>query len=402
MPSFGYPMQPFININEYTYDLPDDRIAHQPLASRDESKLLVYRSGKIEHHIFKNLADLLPENSLLVFNDTKVIPARLHFQKDSGADIEVFLLNPVSPDTLLASAMLVKNKCTWHCAIGNLKRWKDGQVLSKILGNITLTASLSNRSEGLIEFSWSGDQTFSEIITAAGNTPLPPYIKRSAEKNDTVRYQTIYSHHEGAVAAPTAGLHFTERVFEELNRKGVDHEFLTLHVSAGTFQPVKAENALDHVMHHEQITVNRQTIEKLLKHLDDIIPVGTTSMRTLESLYWFGVKLTTTPEAEFTITQRDPYQLPDSVSAADSLNAILDYMNTNGLSAVTGSTSIFIYPGYRFKMCRGLITNFHQPASTLILLVAALIGPKWKDVYAEALGQGYRFLSYGDSSLLLT
>lgn len=394
-------MQSFININEYTYELPDDRIAYQPLANRDESKLLVYRQGKIDHEIFKSLPDFIPAGSLLIFNDTKVIPARLHFQKESGADIEIFLLNPVSPDTLLASAMLVKNACTWHCAIGNLKRWKDGQVLSKAPNGITLTASLANRTEGLIEFSWPGNQTFSEIITAAGNTPLPPYIKRAAKQEDTVRYQTIYSNHEGAVAAPTAGLHFTEQVFSGLKSKGVDREFLTLHVSAGTFQPVKAENALDHVMHHEQITVKRETIEKLLKHLQKIIPVGTTSMRTLESLYWFGVKLIASGGAEFTITQHDPYQLPDSVSPADSLRAILSHMDSNRLMSITGSTSIFIYPGYRFRLCNGLITNFHQPGSTLMLLVAAFIGGQWRNVYAQALSRDYRFLSYGDSSLLL-
>jgi S-adenosylmethionine:tRNA ribosyltransferase-isomerase len=394
-------MQSFINIQEYTYDLPDDRIAYHPLANRDESKLLVYRSGKIEHQVFKNLADVVPGNSLLVLNDTKVIPARLHFQKESGADIEIFLLNPVSPDTLLSGAMLAKKQCTWHCTVGNLKRWKEGQVLSKSIDGVTITALLSKRSEGMVEFSWPGDQTFSEIITAAGSTPLPPYIKRDTAKEDTVRYQTIYSNNEGAVAAPTAGLHFTEDVFEQLSKKGIKSEFLTLHVSAGTFQPVKAENALDHVMHHEQISVTRQTVKNLLDHVQKIIPVGTTSMRTLESLYWFGVKLTVDRKASFTIYQTDPYQLPDSIEATSALQAILDHMDLNRLTSITGSTSIFIYPGYRFRLCHGLITNFHQPGSTLILLVAAFIGPRWRNVYAEAISREYRFLSYGDSSLLL-
>lgn len=394
-------MQRFINMQDYTYDLPDDRIAHQPLANRDESKLLVYRGGKIEHRIFKNLADVIPESSLLVFNDTKVIPARLHFQKESGADIEVFLLNPVSPDSLLTVAMLAKNKCAWRCTIGNLKRWKDAQVLTKHVGGIILTASLANRSEGVVEFSWPGSQTFSEVITAAGSTPLPPYIKRAAETEDTVRYQTIYSNHEGAVAAPTAGLHFTEDVFKSLSAKNIDRDFLTLHVSAGTFQPVKAENALDHVMHHEQVTVTRQTIENLRCHLQKIIAVGTTSMRTLESLYWFGVRLTVDSRSVFAISQNDPYQLPGSVNPDVALDTILRYMDANGLTHITGTTSIFIYPGYRFRLCTGLVTNFHQPSSTLILLVAAFIGPVWKEVYAGALSGGYRFLSYGDSSLLL-
>lgn len=394
-------MQSFINIQEYTYNLPDDRIAYQPLAIRDESKLLVYKSTAIEHSQFKSLADFIPDHSLLVFNDTKVIPARLHFQKESGADIEVFLLNPVAPDTLLASAMLAKNKCAWRCAIGNLKRWKDTQTLTKHIAGVVLTASLSNRLEGIVSFSWPGNLTFSEIITAAGSTPLPPYIKRSVEKEDAVRYQTIYSNHEGAVAAPTAGLHFTDRVFDALDKKGITRDFLTLHVSAGTFQPVKAENALDHVMHHEQITITRQTIENLLRHEQKIIPVGTTSMRTLESLYWYGVKLTVQPDADFSVLQQDPYQLPDTVNPADSLRAVLRHMDARQLTSITGTTSIFIYPGYRFRLCRGLITNFHQPGSTLILLVAAFIGERWREVYAEALSRGYRFLSYGDSSLLL-
>jgi S-adenosylmethionine:tRNA ribosyltransferase-isomerase len=394
-------MHEFIHIQDYTYSLPGDRIAFQPLAQRDESKLLVYREGKIGHSIFKSLADFLPEKSLLIFNDTKVIPARLLFQKDSGAEIEIFLLNPVAPGTLLATAMLARNTCRWHCTIGNLKRWKDGQILSKKIGPAHLTASLANRSESIVEFTWTGDQTFSEIITGAGTTPLPPYIKRAAEKDDTTRYQTIYSHHEGAVAAPTAGLHFTEKVFESLRNTGIAHDFVTLHVSAGTFQPVKAENAREHVMHYEQVTINRQTLDNLVNSQGKIIGVGTTSMRTLESAYWFGVKLLQNPEADFNITQHDPYALPASVPAPDALKAITAYMDAKGLKSLTGTTSIFIYPGYRFRVCSGLITNFHQPGSTLMLLVAAFIGERWREVYNQALAQGYRFLSYGDSSLLL-
>jgi S-adenosylmethionine:tRNA ribosyltransferase-isomerase len=394
-------MREFIHIQDYTYHLPEDRIAFQPLSQRDQSKLLVYKNNKIEHSIFKNLVDFLPEKSLLIFNDTKVIPARLHFQKDSGAEIEIFLLNPVAPEKMLATAMLAKNKCSWQCTIGNLKRWKDGQILLKKIGNTELTASLTNRSEGTIEFTWPGDQTFSEIITGAGTTPLPPYIKRAAEKDDTARYQTIYSNYEGAVAAPTAGLHFTEKVFESLRNKGIEQNFLTLHVSAGTFQPVKTENALEHVMHYEQVTVTRQILDSLSNGQQVIIAVGTTSMRTLESIYWFGVKLLSDPQADFSITQHDPYQLPDSISTLESVKAVIAYMDSNGLQNLTGTTSIFIYPGYRFRICRGLITNFHQPGSTLMLLVAAFIGKTWKEVYSQALGHGYRFLSYGDSSLLL-
>lgn len=394
-------MREFIHIQDYTYHLPEGRIAFQPLSQRDQSKLLVYKNNKIEHSIFKNLVDFLPEKSLLIFNDTKVIPARLHFQKDSGAEIEIFLLNPVAPEKMLATAMLAKNKCSWQCTIGNLKRWKDGQILLKKIGNTELTASLTNRSEGTIEFTWPGDQTFSEIITGAGTTPLPPYIKRAAEKDDTARYQTIYSNYEGAVAAPTAGLHFTEKVFESLRNKGIEQNFLTLHVSAGTFQPVKTENALEHVMHYEQVTVTRQILDSLSNGQQVIIAVGTTSMRTLESIYWFGVKLLSDPQADFSITQHDPYQLPDSISTLESVKAVIAYMDSNGLQNLTGTTSIFIYPGYRVRICRGLITNFHQPGSTLMLLVAAFIGKTWKEVYSQALGHGYRFLSYGDSSLLL-
>lgn len=394
-------MREFIHIQEYTYPLPEDRIAFQPLSQRDESKLLVYKDDKIAHSVFKSLADFLPENSVLIFNDTKVIPARLHFQKDSGAEIEIFLLNPIAPDKLIATAMLAKNRCSWQCTIGNLKRWKDGQILTKKIGTTDLTALLTNRSESIVEFTWSGDQTFSEIITDAGTTPLPPYIRRAAEKDDTTRYQTIYSHHEGAVAAPTAGLHFTEKIFESLLNKGIEHDFLTLHVSAGTFQPVKVENALEHVMHYEQVTINRQIIDSLINSQKMIIAVGTTSMRTLESLYWFGVKLLQNPDADFNITQHDPYELPDSISQIDALNAVAACMDLKELKNLTGTTSIFIYPGYRFRVCRGLITNFHQPGSTLMLLVAAFIGKSWKEVYSQALAKDYRFLSYGDSSLLL-
>lgn len=394
-------MQEFIHIQDYTYQLPEKKIAFQPLSPRDESKLLVYKDTKIEHHIFKSLAQFLPENSFLIFNDTKVIPARLLFKKDSGAEIEIFLLNPAGPEKLLAAAMLTKNQCSWQCTIGNVKRWKDGQILSKQIGHITLTVSLVNRSDNIVEFSWPGDQTFSEIITDVGVTPLPPYIRRTADKEDVNRYQTIYSHHEGAVAAPTAGLHFTERVFESLRQKNIDHDFLTLHVSAGTFQPVKTDNALEHVMHFEQVTISRQTINNLMLSEKKIVAVGTTSMRTLESAYWFGVKLLQNGEAAFNISQNDPYELPGSIPASEALNAITVFMDSRGLKTITGTTSIFIYPGYRFRICHGLITNFHQPGSTLMLLVAAFIGKNWKEVYNQALANDYRFLSYGDSSLLL-
>ncbi len=390
-----------LNILDYTYPLPAEKIASHPLAQRDESKLLIYQKGKIRHTVFKSLIDFLPGNACMFFNDTKVIPARIHFQKDTGAEVEIFLLNPIEPSTLMTHAMLSKDQCTWQCSIGNLKRWKDQQLLVKKNNGLSLTASLIDRSNGIVKFSWSTHQSFAEIITAIGVTPLPPYIKREASQEDINRYQTVYSHVEGAVAAPTAGLHFTEPILESLNRKGIEKDFLTLHVSAGTFQPVKAENALEHTMHHEQLVVTRKSIENLLKPNQFVIAVGTTSMRSLESLYWYGVTLLENPDSEFVISQNDPYQTKVLPSRDEALQAIIWRMDKSGLTSLTGTTSIFIYPGYEFKICQGLITNFHLPASTLILLVAAFIGDDWREIYDEALHNNYRFLSYGDSSLLI-
>ncbi len=390
-----------INMNNYTYDLPSSKIATHPVNNRDESKLLVYTKGKIQHAVFKSLADFIPKNSFLIFNDTKVIPARIHFKKSTGAEIEIFLLSPTKPSTLMADVMLSTSHCTWQCTVGNLKRWKDSQVLVKELKGITLQATLINRIEGFVEFRWNTKQSFVEVMTVLGVTPLPPYLKREASKDDAIRYQTIYSHYEGAVAAPTAGLHFTEQLFESLQRQGIEKDFLTLHVSAGTFQPIKTENALEHTMHTEQIVVSRVTIQNLLKENKFIIPIGTTAMRTLESLYWFGVKLLENPESKFSIDQNDPYLKRDLPSRAEALNSILTHMENHSVTTIMGNTSIYIYPGYTFKMCNGLVTNFHLPGSTLILLVAAFIGDDWRKVYKEALQTNYRFLSYGDSSLLI-
>jgi len=394
-------MNRYIDIQEYTYELPPNQIALHPLANRDESKLLVYREDNIEHTSFKSLVECLPHTSFLFFNDTKVIPARLLFTKDTGAEIEIFLLNPVKPSTIMADVMATHGQCTWQCTIGNLKRWKENQVLLKELSGIHLTASLVNRTEGIVEFNWNSDLSFAEVVTQAGVTPLPPYIKRDASHDDVTRYQTIYSHYEGAVAAPTAGLHFTESIFEALTKKGIEKDFVTLHVSAGTFQPVKVENALEHTMHHEQVVITRSAIENLLRPNRKIIAVGTTSMRTLESLYWFGVKLLENPDSDFIITQTDPYERNNPPETTVAIEAVLRYMDTHGLQTINGTTSIFIYPGYTFKICKGLITNFHLPASTLMLLVAAFVGEDWKRIYQEALQKNYRFLSYGDSSLLL-
>ncbi len=391
-----------IRVSDYNYHLPQDRIALHPLSERDESKLLVFKMGKIFNRHFTDLATELPQGSFLFFNDTKVIPARLHFKKESGADIEVFLLRPHQPSTVLAEVMSSPESCTWFCTIGNLKRWTVGTVLKKqIQAKVMLTAELLNHETGLVKLSWTNRVSFAEIVTLAGATPLPPYLKREAEESDKERYQTIYSHYEGAVAAPTAGLHFTDRIFRDLEQKKIKHDFLTLHVSAGTFQPMKTEFAEDHTMHHEQVVVTRENIENLLQEDRFIIPVGTTAMRTLESLYWYGVKLMSDESAAFVITQEEPYQSERVHEARVVLQQVADIMDKKKLTQLVGETSIFIRPGYAFKVCKGLITNFHQPGSTLMLLVAAFIGENWKEVYKEALEREYRFLSYGDSSLLI-
>lgn len=391
-----------MNIQDYTYNLPSEKIAVHPLEKRDESKLLIYRNGKIQHGRFGMLPEILPANSLLFFNNTRVVPARLKFQKDTGAEIEVFLLSPVSPSTLMINAMEMRNKSVWKCTIGNIKRWNADATLVKQLGAICLRAVLIDKAEGLVAFDWGPEHTFAEVVNQAGETPLPPYLKRNAETADRERYQTIYSKNDGAVAAPTAGLHFTENIFQSLQKRNIPSDFVTLHVSAGTFQPVKTENAVEHTMHREQIILTRKNIENLLLPDKFIIPVGTTSMRTLESLYWYGVKLLKDPTATFTIEQADPYKSYSSLPGnVEVLHAILKRMDELSTDIIGGESSIYIYPGYTFRFCEGLITNFHQPGSTLILLVAAFVGPDWKNIYQEALENDYRFLSYGDSSLLL-
>ncbi len=387
--------------SDYNYHLPPEKIAHYPLPERDASRLLVYEHGAVTHSHFRSLREYLPDNAFLVFNNTKVIPARVHFRKETGAMIEVFLLNPVQPSSLLAETMLATQRCTWLCAIGNLKKWPGGVSLQRETNLGMINATLLDRAHGIVEFTWPGDTTFSEIIRTTGETPLPPYIRRKAETADRERYQTVYSHHDGAVAAPTAGLHFTPSVFSGLADRGIDHDFLTLHVSAGTFQPIKAENPEDHIMHQEQVIVTRENLANLMIPDRFITAVGTTSMRTLESLYWFGAKLLSGGGTEFRIHQDDPRIISDTPTAEEAIAAVARHLDKYSLDHVVGETSIYIRPGYRFRICRGLITNFHQPASTLVLLVAAFIGDDWRKVYDEALRQDYRFLSYGDSSLLL-
>ncbi len=386
--------------SDFTYDLPQEKIAIYPLPRRDASKLLIYKKGQITHSTFISLDDYLPESAFLFFNNTKVIPARLHFQKDTGAEIEIFLLHPVFPSVIPAQTMMARGHCSWQCAIGNLKRWNSGTVLKAMINETVLEARLADRSGGIIDFSWNGGTTFAEVLHSAGEMPLPPYIKRKAENLDSQRYQTIYSSLEGAVAAPTAGLHFSDDVFRKLKEKNIGHDFLTLHVSAGTFQPVKAENADQHIMHGEQVIITHANLDNLRRPGKLITAVGTTSMRTLESLYWFGSKLLQNPQSEFTVSQGDAYTLPQP-PPEEALTAVADYMDRNQLRDLIGETSIFIRPGYTFRICKALITNFHQPASTLIMLVAAFVGEDWRKIYEEALKNDYRFLSYGDSSLLI-
>jgi len=397
---FAETMDKSILIKDYTYELPENRIAQYPLAQRDQSKLLFYKDGEIKHDRFTSLPDLLPPQSVLFFNDTKVIPARLRFQKETGATIEIFLLNPIAPSTLVQLAMGATSHATWHCTIGNLKRWPSKTVLTKQVGDIVIKADLIDREQTLVGFSWQPkSKSFAEIISATGFIPLPPYLNREAEKGDLETYQTVYSHHEGAVAAPTAGLHFTNAVLDNLQAKGHSTEFLTLHVSAGTFQPVKVEKAAEHAMHGEQVVVTKKNVEAILT-AKSIGAVGTTSLRTLESLYWYGVKLIEEGDQPFLISQNEPYLLPGHHSRQKAVERLLLKLEKDGSDTLFGETAIYAMPGYNYRVVDFLITNFHQPGSTLILLVAAFVGLNWKKIYQEALDNEYRFLSYGDSSLL--
>ncbi len=395
-----------INISDYQYPLDDRQIARFPEHPRDESRLLVYTASGIAHTRFKKIADYLPENAHLVLNNTKVIPARLFFRRKTGANIEIFLLNPIEPGPVLPLVMEATRTVTWHCVIGNKRRWKEGETLEAEFRyegkNLNLRATLSDSTRNYVRLEWEGEVPFSQVVVAYGNLPLPPYLNREAEESDKEDYQTIYSEKDGAVAAPTAGLHFTPGVFEALEKKGIRKSFVTLHVGAGTFMPVKEENALNHPMHSEQVVVQRDFIESLLKDPEMILPVGTTSMRSLESLYWFGVKILEGSDRPFFIEKLYPYREREEISMLASFEAILHLMDQENQEQIIGNTEIMIFPGYRFRVCKGLITNFHQPASTLLLLVAALIGEQnWKEVYRQARENDYRFLSFGDSSLLL-
>jgi S-adenosylmethionine:tRNA ribosyltransferase-isomerase len=396
-----------VNIESYNYNLPDNRIAEFPLENRENSKLFVCKKGQFSHSHFYNLIDELPPNSHLVFNDSKVIPARLFFKSENQAKIEIFLLKPYQKpvDEALSSNSL----STWECIIGNKKKWKENDILNLELqiggDSIIVKASYFNYTSNIVSFVWNNQAiTFSQIIEKLGAIPLPPYIKREAQLSDQNSYQTVYSHNKGAVAAPTAGLHFTKNILNDLVHKGHSTQFITLHVGAGTFLPVKETNVLNHPMHNETILITQKSIELLIKNLGNTIPVGTTSMRTIESTYWLGHKLSQgyqIPVNGFFIEKLYPYNTTNSISTLESLNEILVYMQKNNLDILSGQTEILIVPGYEFKLSNGLITNFHQPKSTLIVLIASFIGETWKKLYQEALDNNYRFLSYGDSSLLI-
>jgi S-adenosylmethionine:tRNA ribosyltransferase-isomerase len=394
-----------IKIKQYTYELPEQRIAKYPLEQRDLSKLLIYNKGNIEHNIFLNLEKYIHAKDTMVFNNTKVIQARLRFYKETGARIEVFCLEPVNPSDYVL-AFQQNQKVTWKCIIGNAKKWKNDSLTQKFVINHT-EIELNARKishEGntrTIEFTWNNPSfCFSDIIEQIGEMPIPPYLNRESEDIDKNRYQTIYSKSKGSVAAPTAGLHFTNRVFDQLKTKNVNIEEITLHVGAGTFKPIKAETVNNHEMHTEHFMIDRKTFINLL-NTNQIIAVGTTSVRTLESIYWLGVKYITTGSLDFKINQWEVYELPNNVSQQEALEALLNYMNNNHLETLHASTQIMIVPGYTFKMTDVLITNFHQPKSTLLLLIAAFIGDDWKRVYDYALENDFRFLSYGDSSILI-
>jgi S-adenosylmethionine:tRNA ribosyltransferase-isomerase len=402
-----------IEIKDYDYDLPAERIASYPLPQRDESKLLIYRNENIEENIFKNISQYIPENSILIFNDSKVVKARILIEDSQGHKIEIFCLEPIQPSREFVMAFAATKKCRWLCMIGNAKKWKEEVIIQNFFTKgkvvelrVKKFAPLNGVYE--VEFEWNPiELTFSEVLMRVGHIPLPPYIKREDQKSDAERYQTVYANLEGSVAAPTAGLHFTETVLEELKAKGVDEEFVTLHVGAGTFQPVKSDKIGEHNMHGEKFFVNRNLIEKILNKEDKkIIAAGTTSARTIESLYWLGIKLIENSSVQINklkVSQWEAYENKDErkYSLEDAMRALADYLKFNEIETLECETEIIITPGYKFKVIDGLITNFHQPKSTLLLLIAAFTKGEWEKIYDYAMKNDFRFLSYGDSSLLL-
>lgn len=399
-----------LQIKNFTYDLPESKIAKYPLAERDLSKLLIYRDGEIAEDVYRNIAEHIPENSFLVFNNTKVIHARLFFKSETGAKIEIFCLEPAEENTEFASIMSKQKSVRWYCMVGRASKWKE-KILEHRTADFTLTAEIIERTSDafIIEFAWIPEQlSFAEILDNSGMMPIPPYLKRDSEEIDLKRYQTVYAKHEGSVAAPTAGLHFTEAIFEKLKTKNISKTEVTLHVGAGTFKPVKSETMNAHEMHAELIDVTIATIQRLLDSLQqNIIAVGTTSLRTIESLYWMGVKTKLNPEISLQnleIKQWDAYEQTSQVSktyeVSEILEALIFWMKKNEMERLICKTQIMIAPSYQLKIANALITNFHQPNSTLLLLVAAVVGDDWKKIYKHALENDFRFLSYGDGSLL--
>lgn len=401
-----------IHISEFTYPLPEERIAKFPLPVRDQSKLLIYRHGEVTEDSFTSLPDYLPAGSLMIFNNTKVIQARLHFRKETGALIEVFCLEPIQPNDYALNFQQTEH-AAWLCMIGNLKKWKEGPLKREMTvkgRNLTLTAerSVCHGTSHWVDFHWDNPEvTFADILEVFGELPIPPYLNRETQESDKETYQTVYSKIKGSVAAPTAGLHFTPRVLEALQQKGVELEELTLHVGAGTFKPVKSEEIEGHEMHTEYISVSLNTLRKLLAHNGEAVAVGTTSVRTLESLYHIGLTLLKKPNAteeELPVRQWQPYELSEEenqIPATEALQAIIRYLESHHMETLHTSTQIIIAPGYTYHIVKKMVTNFHQPQSTLLLLVSAFVQGDWHTIYDYALNHDFRFLSYGDSSLLI-
>ncbi|MBE2245627.1 MAG: S-adenosylmethionine:tRNA ribosyltransferase-isomerase [Candidatus Competibacteraceae bacterium] len=387
---------PEIDMQQYLYDLPESCIAPFPVSPRDASRLLYYDGGVVSHHHFYELPDILSDSCMFIANQSRVIPARIILHKSTGAKVEIFLLEPANGKTL-EEALHSYSQVEWKVMVGNKKKWHEGERLFFTNGYVQWI----NRDTDIVRFIWSDAPNFATLLDLTGTTPIPPYIKRDSSESDRDFYQTVYAQEKGSVAAPTAGLHFTSKVLQHLQNQGHSIYYITLHVGAGTFKPVSATYASQHIMHSEPIRFSRDLIEQIMHNKRPVMAVGTTSLRSLESLYWFGVGLFSGRLSSFDIPQFFPYDSHPEISIKQSLQVVLNFMHHHSLNDLDGKTSLFIMPGYRFKMINGLITNFHQPGSTLLLLIAALIGDDWKNVYAQAMHHGYRFLSYGDSSLLL-
>lgn len=390
-------MIPDIRIEDYSYELPDERIAKYPLEFRDASKLLIYREGECRQQVFRELPDFLPENAIMVFNDTKVVPARLFFHKETGAVIEIFCLQPEEPAEYNTNFAATAS-CRWKCVIGNARKWK-GEILKADVSGLTAALISREGQTGVVEFRWEGGHPFSKILEMCGRIPIPPYLNRDTEAIDLERYQTLYAHIRGSVAAPTAGLHFTDDVLKRIREKGIETENVCLHVGAGTFLPVKTSSVSEHPMHREPIVVKKAFLEKLRDSDRKVTAVGTTSVRTLESLYYAGVSCIERGEP-VEIGQWAPYEREYGYTLKEALDAIVRYLDNNSLDELKVGTRIIIVPGFKFRVVDYMITNFHQPQSTLLLLISAFVGGDWRTIYDYALANGFRFLSYGDSSLL--